>query len=277
MKGGKPDRKEAVMPLSEHLLERVLLTNDDGYGAPGLEILKKIAGEIAREVWVVAPASDQSGVSHSVSLHDPLRVSQKSVHDYTVTGTPADCVVMGVKHLMSGRRPDLVLSGINSGANLGVETLFSGTVGGAMTGMLLDIPSIALSQCYSDPQSLPWEVSEHHAAAVIRKLIAHKTGSRVCLNVNFPDCAPDSVKGLKWTTQGKGLLNGAAIQAETDPRNKDYYWVRLLHSENKAEADCDERSETYNLARNYMTVSPLQFERTDHAALQAFEAQDLKP
>ncbi|MDF7674651.1 5'/3'-nucleotidase SurE [Acetobacteraceae bacterium ESL0709] len=259
------------MKQPAYSVERILITNDDGYGAPGLEILKQAAQSLAREVWVVAPASDQSGVSHSISLHNPLRVKQKSLHDYAVTGTPADCVVMGVKHLMKGHRPDLILSGINSGANLGVETLFSGTVGGAMTGMLLDIPSIALSQCYGEPSSLPWDVARQHIVPTIQRLLSYHASHHVCFNVNFPDCDAGGVKGLRWTTQGKGLLNGAAVQAEIDPRNNDYYWVRLLHADNKTEADSDINSETYNLARHYITVSPLQFERTDHAVLRELE------
>jgi 5'-nucleotidase len=128
------------------LLERILLTNDDGIDAPGLKVLEQIAGELAQEVWVVAPEHDQSGVSHAISLHHPIRVTERGARRYGTTGTPGDCAVMGVCHLMTGAPPQLLLSGVNRGANLGIETVFSGTVGGAMTGMMLGIPSIALSQ-----------------------------------------------------------------------------------------------------------------------------------
>ena len=128
------------------MLDRILITNDDGIAAPGLEILEQIAHELAREVWVVAPEHDQSGISHAISLHDPVRITARGPRRYGVLGTPGDCAVMGVSHLMAGALPDLLLSGVNRGGNLGAETVFSGTVGGAMTGMLLGIPSIALSK-----------------------------------------------------------------------------------------------------------------------------------
>lgn len=127
------------------MLDRILITNDDGIEAPGLAVLEWIAGELAREIWVVAPEHDQSGVSHAVSLHHPVRISERGIRRYAITGTPGDCAVMGVSYLLP-EPPQLLLSGVNRGANLGLETVFSGTVGGAMTGMLLGIPSIALSQ-----------------------------------------------------------------------------------------------------------------------------------
>jgi 5'-nucleotidase len=134
------------MTTSSRLFPKVLLTNDDGFDAPGLRTLTEVAEELAEEVWIVAPNYDQSGTSHSLSLHSPLRVSQKEERRYSVSGTPGDCVAMAVRHLMVSGRPDLILSGINRGANLGIETVFSGTVGAAMTGLLLGIPSMALTR-----------------------------------------------------------------------------------------------------------------------------------
>ena len=115
--------------------------------------------ELARETWVVAPEHDQSGVSHAVSLHHPIRATERGPRRWAVTGTPGDCVVMALSHLMRGAPPQLLLSGVNRGANLGIETVFSGTVGGAMTGMMLGIPSIALSQAWTDRANLRWETS----------------------------------------------------------------------------------------------------------------------
>ena len=126
-------------------LERILITNDDGIDAPGLEVLEAVARELADEVWVVAPDHDQSGISTAISIHHPLRVTPRGERRFSVSGTPADCVAMALQQLMD-QPPQLLLSGINKGANLGVETLFSGTVGAAMTGLLMGIPSIALSQ-----------------------------------------------------------------------------------------------------------------------------------
>jgi 5'-nucleotidase len=135
--------------MSEPVVERVLLTNDDGIDAPGLAVLAEVAATIAREVWIVAPEHDQSGTSHSISLHDPLRITEHGPRRFGISGTPGDCVVMAVRHVMRDTPPDLVLSGINRGGNLGLETVFSGTVGAAMTGMLLGIRSIALSQVFA--------------------------------------------------------------------------------------------------------------------------------
>ncbi len=126
-------------------LDRILLTNDDGIDAPGLAVLEQVAAELAREVWIVAPAHDQSGTSHSISLHSPLRVARLGDRRFGVVGTPGDCAVLAARRLMRGSPPDLVLSGVSRGANLGVETVFSGTVGAAMTAMLLGLPAIAPS------------------------------------------------------------------------------------------------------------------------------------
>ena len=122
-------------------VSHVLITNDDGINAPGLEVLEAVAETLAREVWVVAPEHDQSGVSHSISLHAPLRVRSLGDRRFSVTGTPGDCVIVGSRNVLPAP-PDLVLSGVNRGANLGVETVFSGTVGAAMTGLLLGLPSL---------------------------------------------------------------------------------------------------------------------------------------
>ena len=131
--------------MSFQKLPRILITNDDGIDAPGLLALEEVAGELADEVWIVAPDHDQSGISHALSIHHPLRVTKRGERRFSVSGTPADCVAMALQQLMS-QPPTLILSGINKGANLGVETVFSGTVGAAMAGLLLGVPSIALSR-----------------------------------------------------------------------------------------------------------------------------------
>src|SRR3984893_11665184 len=162
------------------MLDRILVTNDDGIDAPGLAVCEQIASELAREVWVVAPEHDQSGVSHAVSLHHPIRVSEFGLRRYGITGTPGDCAVMGVCHLMAGAPPQLLLSGVNRGANLGLETVFSGTVGGAMTGMLLGVPSIALSQAWTDRAHVRWETAAGLGPGVVRRLLAIGWSAGTC-------------------------------------------------------------------------------------------------
>ncbi|HEF5874892.1 TPA: 5'/3'-nucleotidase SurE [Burkholderia cenocepacia] len=251
------------MQATTPLFDRVLLTNDDGFDAPGLDILEQVATQLAREVWIVAPAEDQSGTSHSLSLHEPLRVHRKGERRFAVRGTPGDCVAIAVSHLMTGARPDVVLSGVNRGANLGTETVFSGTVGAAMTSLLVGVPAIALSQAFTDRNAVPWGTALAHAPDVIRRLVAAGWDSDACLNVNFPPRPADDVRGLKVTNQGAGTLQGVEIVSGRDPREIDYHWLKLA----RAPRDDDADSETVALGEGYISVTPLKFERTHDQAL----------
>jgi 5'-nucleotidase len=255
--------------MTEPLFTRVLLTNDDGIDAPGLAVLEHVSAEIAREVWVVAPEHDQSGTSHSISLHNPLRIGSRGERRFAVSGTPGDCVAIGLRRLMADRLPDLILSGVNRGSNLGVETVFSGTVGGAMTGMLLGIPSIAFSQAFTDRDQVPWRTARLMAPDVIRQLAALDWARGACLNVNFPDCAVEQARPLQVTSQGRGRLDGIGVITQQDPRQLDYHWLKLMRSD---EPD-DPRTETTALAAGHVTVTPLRFERTHHVILAELQRQ----
>jgi len=258
-------RKEIHLPATEPLVERVLLTNDDGIDAPGLAVLEAVAATLAREIWVVAPEHDQSGTSHSISLHAPLRFSRQGERRFGVGGTPGDCVVMAVRHLMLDAPPALVLAGINRGANLGVETVFSGTVGAAMAGMLLGVPSIALSQVFTDRLAVRWETARALAPGVIRKLLAAGWSGQAILNVNFPDVAPESAGPLTLTRQGQGLVRRIDVVARTDPRGFAYHWLKFQRGALPEEAD----TEVAVVAAGAISVTPLQFERTAEGALNA--------
>jgi 5'-nucleotidase len=238
-------------------VDRVLITNDDGIDAPGLAVLEAVAATLAREVWVVAPEHDQSGVSHSISLHGPLRVRRRDERRFGVAGTPADCVIVGLRQVMPVP-PDLVLSGINRGANLGVETVFSGTVGGAMAGLLFGVPSIALSQAFSDRAAVRWDTARRLAPAVLRRLVKAEWADGACLNVNFPDVAAERAGPLTITRQGQGLMKGVDVVTRVDPRGLDYSW---LHITRGPHADAI-GSETEVVAGGAIAVTPLQFERT---------------
>ena len=159
---------------------RILCTNDDGIHAPGLKTLETIARQLSDDVWVVAPETDQSGVSHSLSLNDPLRLREISERHFAVKGTPTDCVIMGVRHLMHEHRPDLVLSGVNRGQNVAEDVSYSGTVAGAIEGTILGVPSIALSQAYGPAGGgrVKWHCAEAHAAGIVRKVLEarHRQG-----------------------------------------------------------------------------------------------------
>ncbi|MGU7770760.1 5'/3'-nucleotidase SurE [Burkholderia sp. MR1-5-21] len=250
------------------IFDRILLTNDDGFDAPGLQVLEQVAITLAREVWIVAPMEDQSGTSHSISLHEPLRIHRKGERRFAVRGTPGDCVAVAIGRLMADHPPELVLSGVNRGANLGTETVFSGTVGAAMTSMLIGVPAIALSQAFTDRNAVPWNTALEHAPAVIRRLVAQGWDSDACLNVNFPPIPAKDVGPLKVTSQGAGLLRGVEVVSLSDPRNIDYHWLKL----SRGPTDDAPDSETVALGSGHITVTPLKFERTHEAALARLRA-----
>jgi 5'/3'-nucleotidase len=244
------------------VLDRILITNDDGIEAPGLKVLEAIASGLAREVWVVAPEHDQSGVSHAVSLHHPIRVSEHGPRRYGITGTPGDCAVMGLCHLMKDGPPQLLLCGVNRGANLGLETVFSGTVGGAMTGMMLGIPSIALSQAWADRAHVRWDTAGALGGLTVRQLLAIGWGAETCLNVNFPDLPAADVGPLTLARQGLGLIQGMQVETRTDPRGLDYHWISFRRGprEQGPESDLDA------LRAGHIVVTPLRYDRTDEEA-----------
>ncbi len=240
---------------------RILITNDDGIEAPGIAVLEAVAALLAREVWVVAPEQDQSGVSHSISLHLPLRVSKRGERRFGVSGTPADCIFVAARQIMPAF-PDLVLSGINRGANLGVETVFSGTVGGAMAGLLLGVPSIALSQAFSDRHAVRWDTARELAPGVLRRLWKVAWANNACLNVNFPDVPAKSAGPLTVTRQGYGLVKAVEVTSRTDPRGGDYSWLHFA----RGQSVDGPGTETEVILAGGIAVTPLQFERTAEKA-----------
>lgn len=206
---------------------RILLTNDDGIRARGLQSLQKIAAELSDDVWIAAPAEEQSGAGRSLTLHDPLRVRKVADRSYAISGTPTDAVLMGVQDLITDRKPDLVLSGVNRGGNVAEDVTFSGTVAGAMQGMQLGIPSIALSQVYSflPNAHIRWDVCETFGAPIIRRLLEEGWPEDVLININFPDREVADIREVEVTKQGR--RDQAIVHAEkrTDPRGVDYYWI----------------------------------------------------
>ncbi|WP_025898676.1 5'/3'-nucleotidase SurE [Sneathiella glossodoripedis] len=204
---------------------RILLTNDDGYDAPGMRVLRKIAEALSDEIIVVAPAKEQSGASRSLTLHDPIRLNQHSDTEYSVEGTPTDCVMMALNYLFKDNPPDLILSGVNRGGNLGEDVLYSGTVAAASEGTLLGVRSIALSQCILDADQIYWDTAEELAPGIIKKLLDLDWGEGTLMNINFPSVAVADVKGTVVTRQGKRDLSNLLIDARVDARGRDYFWL----------------------------------------------------
>lgn len=239
---------------------RILITNDDGIEAPGLDVLHQIASELSGDVWTVAPETDQSGAAHSLTLHEPLRLRRLGERSYAVKGTPTDCVIMCVRHILHDQKPDLVLSGVNAGSNIADDVTYSGTIAGAIEGTLLGIPSIALSQArnYDAPGEVPWPTAMHHGAEVIRKLLKSGWPEGVMLNLNFPDCEPGDVCGIQVTTQGKRDQDYLRIVDRTDARGNPYYWLGF----NRQLSEPEKGTDLWALREKFISVTPLQLNLT---------------
>ncbi len=248
---------------------RILLTNDDGIHAEGLSVLERIAAQLSDDVWVVAPETDQSGLAHSLTLNDPLRLREIDEKRFALRGTPTDCVIMAVTHVMP-EKPDLVLSGVNSGQNIADDITYSGTVAGAMEGTLLGVRSIALSQAYNfadNRRIVPWSVAEAHAPDLIRKLVDVDMPEGTFLNVNFPRCRAAEVRGVKVSTQGK-LLHGLFMEERQDGRGFPYFWMRFGRSPIEAKGASDIAA----LRDDFISVTPLKLDLTAHDVLRTVEA-----
>ncbi|MBL4695156.1 MAG: 5'/3'-nucleotidase SurE [Rhizobiaceae bacterium] len=247
---------------------RILLVNDDGIHARGLVSLEKIAREFTDDIWIVAPESDQSGLAHSLTLNDPLRLRKIEDKKFALKGTPTDCVIMGVRELMDGA-PDLILSGVNSGHNIGDDVTYSGTVAGAMEGTLLGIRSIALSQGYNwadGVRAVPWEVSEAHGPGVVAKLLETDFPDKSFVNINFPNCGIDEVTGIEATRQGV-FTYGLSMEKRHDGRGFPYYWLRFGREipDQKSHADISV------LQENKISVSALQLDLTHESFRSSLE------
>ena len=245
---------------------RILVTNDDGIHSEGLDVCVEIAHALSDDVWVLAPEFDQSGVSHSLSLNDPLRLREIGERRFAVKGTPTDCVIMGARHVIKDRPPRLVLSGVNRGRNAGEDVIYSGTVAGAVEGTILGIPSLALSQAYRSHSGQPpyWETAIRFGPDIIRRVLAAGIPRDVLINVNFPDCAPADVKGIAVTSQGRNRQDRLQIDARQDGRGNAYYWIAYVRMRGQPPQD---GSDISALADNRIAVTPLRLDMTDEPAM----------
>lgn len=223
----KPSTRKSPVKKSPRKELRILVTNDDGIHAPGLKVLEKIARKLSKDVWVVAPEDEQSGSAHSLSLANPLRIRKLTPRKYAVRGTPSDCVLMAVRHVMKDQEPDLVLSGINRGQNIADDVTYSGTIAAAMEGTQLGIPSVALSQAFgfSGSSNVKWSTAEKFAPDILKRLLAAGWPEEVLININFPDVVPGSVTGVEVTRQGKRDQSLVRVEERIDARNTPYYWL----------------------------------------------------
>ncbi len=237
---------------------KILISNDDGYFAPGLNILASHIAKLA-DITVVAPERNRSGASNSLTLDRPLSVKKAANGFFYVNGTPTDCVHIALTGLMDSM-PDMVISGINDGANMGDDTIYSGTVAAATEGYLLGIPSIAVSM--SQHNSTYFETAARVAVELVQHYIEHGFASPTLLNVNVPDIPYEALAGRTVTRLGKRHKAEPVIQLKT-PRNETVYWVGAAGTPN----DGGEGTDFYAVANNQVSISPIQVDLTKHAQL----------
>jgi 5'-nucleotidase len=244
---------------------RILCTNDDGIHAPGLKVLENIARALSDDVWVVAPETDQSGVSHSLSLNDPLRLREISDRHFAVKGTPTDCVIMGIRQLMRENKPDLVLSGVNRGQNVAEDVSYSGTVAGAIEGTILGVPSIALSQAYGagNRDDLKWQCAEHHGPKIVRRILDAGIDKGILVNVNFPNCEPDEVEGAAIVNQGQRTQELLRLDERKDGRGNPYYWIAF----ERRPFTPGNGTDLWAIANRRIAITPLRLDMTDEPTL----------
>jgi 5'-nucleotidase len=252
---------------------RILVTNDDGIHSPGLEVAEKIARTLSDDVWVVAPETEQSGASHSLTLALPLRLRQIEKKRFAVTGTPTDCVMMGVAEILKDRKPALVLSGVNRGSNIADDVTYSGTIAGAMEGTALGIASIALSQAYGfeEGYKVRWHCAERQGPGIVRRLVdvGWPEPEEVLMNVNFPDCEPEDVTGVEVTEQGKRDIQTAVMERRVDLRRNPYYWIGFK----RVRSDPRKGTDLNAIYQKRISVTPLHLNLTDHKVLARLRAE----
>ncbi|BCS52624.1 5'/3'-nucleotidase SurE [Geobacter sp. SVR] len=241
----------------------IMVTNDDGIHAPGILALASALRELG-EVTVVAPDRERSAAGHSLTLHAPLRVFELREKFYAVDGTPTDCVNMGIHSLLSFR-PDLVVSGINHGANLGDDITYSGTVAAAMEATLMGIPAIAVSLATFDA-SEHFPVAAQVAVRVARQVLANGLPADTFLNVNVPNCSAEELKSPLVTRQGRRSFVGTVV-GKTDPRGRKYYWI----GSDEPDFNDYEGTDFYAINRRHVSVTPLHLDLTNYETMKIVE------
>ncbi len=258
-----------IMSTAERPL--ILVTNDDGYDAKGVLTLARTASKFG-DVLMVAPSKPQSGMGHAITIHDPLKIRKvdvlEGVTSYSCSGTPVDCVKSAI-HGLSDRRPDLLVSGINHGANFSINVLYSGTMSAAVEGALENIPSIGFSLLDYD-QNADFGDSAIVAERIIAKALNEKFPEFTCLNVNIPRSNGEKLKGIRICRQGIGIWEDKLVKRE-DPMGHPYYWL----AGDFKEMDKGQDTDIWALKNHYVSVVPIQFDMTAHQHIPTFNDWEL--
>jgi 5'-nucleotidase len=245
---------------------RILLTNDDGYMAPGICALREAFMQVdGWDVVVVAPDRERSAVSHAITLHKPLRFDETEAGVYKVDGTPADCVMLGVEGGII-ERPNILVSGVNAGRNMGDDVLYSGTVAAAMEGTLLGIPSLAVSL----DGTVHFKTAAQIAVQVVHEMLSNKDLGDTTLSLNVPDVSVAELKGTRVTRQSRRAYRDQ-IFAKQDPRGRAYYWI----AGNLPEWDRSDGTDAAAVEDNYASLTPLLLNLTDHPACEMLKTWSL--
>jgi 5'-nucleotidase len=249
---------------------RILLTNDDGIHAEGLACLERIAAAISDDVWVAAPEHEQSGMSRALTLSEPLRVRKLGEKRFAISGTPTDCVMLGIEALLTDQRPDLVLSGVNRGHNTAEDVTMSGTVAGAIQGMALGVPAMALSQSlavFHDDVIAHYETAEAFGPGIIDRLLEAGWPRDVIININFPNLTPDEVTTVEVTRQGLRDIHNMKAEKRTDLRGRDYYWMGFT----ARRPAVDEGTDLAAVLAGRISVTPLHIDLTHMPTVHALQ------
>lgn len=243
--------------------ERILVTNDDGVHAPGIKVLEAIAHELSKDVWVVAPETEQSGAGHSLTLNRPLRYREIGPKKFFVNGTPTDCILMAIEEILGrDKLPTLVLSGVNRGINIAEDVSYSGTIAAAMEATILGVPAIALSAWDSPNMPINWKGPQELSASIIKKLVSIEWPGNTLMNVNFPSRPVQEIKGVRMVRNGKRPPYKTVIRS-IDPRGNPYYWVGPVPDLPKVEIDTDLDA----INNGYVSITPINIDFTHEAFL----------
>ena len=246
--------------------QRILIVNDDGIHAPGIQLLERLVAAQCQNVWVVAPDEEKSGASHSISMHNPIRQRVLGERHVAIKGSPTDCVLMALQQIMEGK-PTLVLAGINRGGNLADEIHYSGTIAAAMEAAFMGIPAIALSQVFPRGAEVPWDTAERFTIPVVEQVLARGIAPGSFININFPPVGADAVTGLDVTSMGRRPPGAFKTEGRVDNRRVPYFWVHLEPDEGGDEEGTDLGA----MKRSAISVTPLQVDMTNRSMLPTLE------
>ncbi|NNE83408.1 MAG: 5'/3'-nucleotidase SurE [Alphaproteobacteria bacterium] len=242
---------------------RILISNDDGVRAPGIKVMERIAKQISDDVWVCAPMHEQSGAGHSLSLRTPLWLRRVATRRYAVEGTPTDSVLMGIHQLLKDHKPDLVLSGVNRGSNMGEFITYSGTCAAAMEATLLGVPAIAFSQQINPRERhVHWPTAEAHLPGLIRKLLRAGWPERTFINVNVPNVRSKEVTGIEVTGMGQRTMGDSLVE-QRHPMGGRYYWIGAL----PFQAPGRKGSDLAAVDAHKISVTPIDLDFTNRRAM----------